>query len=57
VYYGGVYEIKMEIPDEVKRGDGTWAHNFTSNNDLWRWAYVLVMDSVNQARALQSGSA
>jgi hypothetical protein len=30
-------------------GTGKPAHTFASDNDLWRWTYVLVMDNVDSA--------
>jgi hypothetical protein len=30
---------------EVKRADPPWTHIFPSDNDLWRWTYVMAMDS------------
>jgi tmRNA-binding protein len=41
---------------EVKgaAGTGKSAHTFASDTELWRWAYVLVMDGVDQAQALLS---
>jgi len=41
---------------EVKNTNGTWAHSFASDNDLWRWTYVLVMDNVHHEQALLSSS-
>jgi type IV secretion system protein VirD4 len=41
---------------EVKSTNGTWAHSFASDNDLWRWTYVLVMDNVHREQALLSAS-
>jgi len=32
-------------------GTGKSAHTFASDTELWRWAYVLVMDGVDQAQA------
>ena len=49
---------------EVKSHDGSWTQAFGSDNELWSWAYVLVMDSTRFALggpssvpALGSGSA
>jgi type IV secretion system protein VirD4 len=41
---------------EVKNTNGTWVRSFASDNDLWRWTYVLVMDNVHQEQALLSAS-
>ena len=30
---------------EVKRADPPWTHIFPSDNDLWRWTYVMAMES------------
>jgi type IV secretion system protein VirD4 len=52
------YEVK-------KRWRGGWdvigaagkpAHNFASDDELWRWTYMLVMDGVDSARTLPSGA-
>jgi hypothetical protein len=37
-------------------GTGKSAHTFASDDDLWRWAYVLTMDGVDGAQALLSAS-
>ena len=37
-------------------GTGNSAHTFASDTELWRWAYVLVMDGVDGAQALLSAS-
>ena len=34
---------------EVKSDDGTRTHIFASDNELWAWTYVLVMNSVGEA--------
>ena len=43
---------------EVRGAAGTAkpAHTFASDTELWRWAYVLVMDGVDGAQALLSAS-
>jgi len=38
---GGRYEVKSD--------DGTRTHTFASDNDLWRWTYILAMDDVDSA--------
>jgi hypothetical protein len=35
---------------------GNSAHTFASDDDLWRWTYVLTMDGVDPAQALLSAS-
>ena len=35
-------------------GTGKAAHTFANDTELWRWAYVLVMDGVDSAQALLS---
>ena len=42
---------------EVKNLNGKWAHTFASDNDLWRWTYIAVMDYVDSTQRLPSGSA
>jgi hypothetical protein len=37
-------------------GSGKPTHIFASDNDLWRWTYLLAMDGVDSAPALPSGA-
>ena len=37
-------------------GSGKPAHTFASDNDLWRWTYLLAMDGVDSVLALPGGS-
>jgi len=32
---------------EVTGGGGQWSHSFASDNELWHWTYILVMDQVD----------
>ena len=37
---------------EVKKTDGTWTHIFADRDEIWKWTYLLVMNSVGQEVAL-----
>lgn len=34
---------------EVKSTETKWTHTFPNDTELWRWVYVMAMDSVDQA--------
>ena len=52
------YEVKWRWRGwRVKSTDGKWGHNFASNNDLWRWTYVLAMDGSEAAKAMLGAKA
>jgi hypothetical protein len=52
--------MSLNVGCEAARWRGRWevsgspgipraAHIFASDNDLWRWTYVIVMDNVDSA--------
>jgi type IV secretion system protein VirD4 len=51
------YEVKKRWGGWEVSGAGKTGHSFANDTELWRWAYLLVMDGTDPARALSSGAA
>jgi len=50
------YEVKKKWGGWEVTGTGKAAHSFANDTELWRWAYLLVMDGGDSAGALPSGA-